>query len=77
MLQSALQHDVDRRRKSTLVKKSTTMRVIAPLPFRAEVSAKVIDAAIKRVMARRTVRVKRAVQIANPGDALVNKSDSK
>ena len=77
MLQSALQHDADYRRKTKLVKKSSARRVIAPLPFRAEVSAKVIDAAIKRVMARRSVKVQRELRIATPGDAVVTESKSK
>lgn len=58
-----------RTRKPQLVKKSRNLRVIAQLPFRGTLSVKVVDAAIKAVMAKRDADAWRAVQIELSGDS--------
>ena len=45
-------------------KQAATLRTIAPLPFKSTLSAKVVDAAIKKAMAARSPDVQQAVRVA-------------
>ena len=77
MEQTATKQATSRNRNTQFAKKSRNMRAIAQLPFRGTISVKVIDAAIKAVMAKRKADAQRAVQIAVPGQTTVTASASK
>ena len=64
-------------RKSAVPRKSTTLRVIARLPFKGSLPVKLVDAAIKQVMARRSPQAQRAVRIVLPDGVSRARSASK
>lgn len=77
MEQAILNRGTNRGRRTPAAKKSAKLRVIAQLPFNGTVSVKVIDAAIKAVMAKRNAKARRAVHIGLPGDSPLTGSASK
>lgn len=77
MNQTGLKRGASRARNAQPAKKSAKLRALAPATFRGPMPVKVIDAAIKTVMAARKPAAKQAVQIVLPGARTTSKSAHK